>query len=83
MITHEFLALRLGVQRPTVTVALTDLEKLGAITHRRGQVTVVDRARLERVACECYWSMRRETGRHLDWLPALTRAWFSDVSEPA
>ncbi len=83
MITHEFLALRLGVQRPTVTVALTDLEKLGAITHRRGQVTVVDRARLERVACECYWSMRREIGRHLDWLPALTRAWFSDVSEPA
>lgn len=83
VVTHEFLALRLGVQRPTVTVALTELEKLGAITHGRGQVTIVDRARLEQMACECYWTMRREIGRHLDWLPALVRAWFSDASGPA
>ncbi len=83
VVTHDFLALRLGVQRPTVTVALTELEKLGAITHGRGQVTIADRARLEQMACECYWTMRREIGRHLDWLPAPVRAWFSAASGPA
>ncbi|MEO5964086.1 MAG: Crp/Fnr family transcriptional regulator [Candidatus Limnocylindrales bacterium] len=83
VVTHEFLALRLGVQRPTVTVALTELERLGAITHGRGRVTIVDRARLEQMACDCYWTMRRDIGRHLDWLPALVRAWFSDAGGPA
>lgn len=80
VVTHEFLALRLGVQRPTVTVALAELERLGAITHGRGHVTVADRACLERIACECYWTTRREMGRHLDWLPAPLGAWFSDAN---
>lgn len=79
-VTHEFLALRLGVQRPTVTVALAELDQLGAITHRRGHLTISDRVRLEQISCECYWAMRREVGRHLDWLPASLRAWFSDAS---
>ncbi len=83
VITHEFLALRLGVQRPTVTVALAELESLGAISHGRGRVTVADRDLLEQRACECYWTTRREIGRHLDWLPASLRAWFSDASGPA
>jgi CRP-like cAMP-binding protein len=78
-VTHEFLALRLGVQRPTVTVALAELDRLGAITHRRGHVTISDRVSLEQIACECYWAMRREVGRQLDWLPAPLRAWFSDA----
>lgn len=82
VVTHEFLALRLGVQRPTLTVALTELEQFGAITHGRGQITIADRARLEQMACECYWTMRREIGRNLDWLPAVVRAWFSDASGP-
>jgi CRP-like cAMP-binding protein len=80
VVTHEFLALRLGVQRPTVTVALTELERLGAITRSRGHVTVVDRAGLQQITCECYWATRREIGRHLDWLPPSLRAWYSDAS---
>jgi CRP-like cAMP-binding protein len=82
-ITHDFLALRLGVERPTVTVALAELEALDAITHRRGHVTIVDRTGLEQIACECYWSLRREIGRQMDWLPASVRAWFSDPTAPA
>lgn len=78
-LTHEFLALRLGVQRPTVTVALSELERLGAVTHRRGHVTVVSRVNLEEIACECYWAIRREVGRHLDWLPTSVQSWFSDA----
>lgn len=77
VITHDFLALRLGVERPTVTVALAELEESDAITHRRGHVTIVDRAGLEAIACECYWSLRREIGRQMDWLPAPVRARFS------
>jgi CRP-like cAMP-binding protein len=79
-VTHEFLALRLGVQRPTVTVALAELDRLGAIAHRRGHVTISDRVSLEQIACECYWAIRREIGRQLDWLPVSVRAWFSDAS---
>ncbi len=66
-----------------MTVALAELERLGAITHQRAQVTVVNRARLEEISCECYWTMRREIGRQLDWLPASVRAWFSAASGPA
>lgn len=66
VVAHELLALRLGVQRPTVTIALTELAELGAITHGRGHVTIANRARLEQMACECYWAMRREIGRNLD-----------------
>lgn len=78
VITHDFLALRLGVERPTVTVALAELEGRDAITHRRGHVTIVDRAGLEAIACECYWSLRRELGRQMDWLPTPVRARFSN-----
>jgi CRP-like cAMP-binding protein len=80
VVTHDFMALRLGVQRPTVTVALAELQRLGAITHHRGQVAVVNRATLESITCECYWAMRREIGRQLDWLPAPLRAWFACAS---
>jgi CRP-like cAMP-binding protein len=77
ILTHDFLALRLGVERPTVTVALAELEGHDAITHRRSHVTIVDRACLEQIACECYWALRREVGRQMDWLPAQTRAFLS------
>lgn len=83
IITHDFLALRLGVERPTVTVALAELEGRYAITHRRSHVTIVDRAVLEQIACECYWSLRREVGRQMDWLPAQTRASLSESTGPA
>jgi CRP-like cAMP-binding protein len=57
-LTHEFLAEMLGVRRPGVTVALGVLEKAGLIAHGRGNITVVDRAGLEKVACECYQSIK-------------------------
>ena len=53
-LTQEFLAEMLGVRRPGVTVAMGVLEKAGLITHGRGNITVVDRPGLEKVACECY-----------------------------
>jgi len=53
-LTHEYLALMLGVRRPSVTLAERNLQTLGAITYRHGIIRIVDRALLESLACECY-----------------------------
>jgi CRP-like cAMP-binding protein len=53
-LTHEFLALMLGVRRPGVTVGLHFLEGKGLIRSTRGLVTVLDRAGLELVADGSY-----------------------------
>jgi len=55
-LTQEYLAAMLGSQRTTVNEAAQALQKSGAITYSRGRITVLDRAALERVACECYRS---------------------------
>lgn len=49
-ITHEFLALLLGVRRPGVTVALHDLEGNGLIRCARNQVKILDRKGLQLAA---------------------------------
>lgn len=57
-LTQEFLAMMLGVRRPGVTVAMGLLQKAGLITHSRGNITVVNRAGLEKASCECYRTIR-------------------------
>jgi CRP-like cAMP-binding protein len=53
-LTQEFVAMMLGVARPTVTIVAGTLQRAGLITYQRGQVTVLDRSRLEAASCECY-----------------------------
>jgi CRP-like cAMP-binding protein len=53
-LTHDFLAIMLGVRRPSVSEAADALQKMGAITYRRGAVQVLDQALLNATACECY-----------------------------
>ena len=62
-LTQEFLAEMLGVRRPGVTVAMGILEKAGLITHGRGTITVVDRAGLEKVSCECYRAIKERQAK--------------------
>jgi CRP-like cAMP-binding protein len=57
-LTHEFLALMLGVQRPGVSIAARNLQRTGLISYRNGRVTVNDRSGLEAGACECYGAVR-------------------------
>jgi len=53
-LTQEFLAMMLGVRRATVNSAAQELHENGAISYSRGQVRIIDRAKLEHAACECY-----------------------------
>jgi CRP-like cAMP-binding protein len=53
-LTHEFLSIMLGVQRPTVTLAIGALQTAGLVQQRRGHIEVLDRGGLEAASCECY-----------------------------
>jgi CRP-like cAMP-binding protein len=53
-LTHEFLALMLGVRRASVTDHLQPLQARGWIQMNRGEITVLDRKGLESGSCECY-----------------------------
>lgn len=53
-LTHDQLAMILGVRRAGVTTALSVLQELGAVIKTRGAVEIVDRAILEKTTCECY-----------------------------
>jgi DNA-binding transcriptional regulator YhcF (GntR family) len=57
-LTHEFLAIMLGVRRPTVTLVMAELARAGIVSHVRGHVRIVDRAGLEGASCECYRNVR-------------------------
>jgi CRP-like cAMP-binding protein len=64
-LTHEFLAVMLGVRRAGVTVAIHSFEKRGLIATKRGQLTVVDRAGIEKVAGSFYGVPEAELRRLL------------------
>ncbi|MEO8278553.1 MAG: Crp/Fnr family transcriptional regulator [Ideonella sp.] len=52
--THESIAVTLGVKREGVTEVASRLRHEGAIHYRRGHIEVLDRPIIERHACECY-----------------------------
>src|SRR5512143_134046 len=63
--TQELIANMLGVRREGVTEAAGKLQEAGLIKYSRGQITVLDRPRLEAQACECYQVVKKEFDRLL------------------
>jgi CRP-like cAMP-binding protein len=57
-ITQDLLAEMLGVQRPTITNAVRELEGAGLIAHGRRQLTILNRQGLTKASCECYQLVR-------------------------
>jgi CRP-like cAMP-binding protein len=65
-LTQETIARLLGVHRPGVTMVAKTLQTRGLITQARGRITIIDRPRIEQVACECYAAVR-DIYRNLSW----------------
>lgn len=59
-LTQDDMAVTLGVQRTTLNASAIQLRDAGAIRYSRGVVQVLDAARLEAHACECYASAARD-----------------------
>lgn len=62
-LTQEFLAQMLGTRRSTVSVAASLLQKAGIISYTRGNVTILNRSKLEDAACDCYELIRQQRNR--------------------
>ena len=63
--THEFLAMMLGVRRPGGSLAAGSLQQNGLITYSHGTMVIVDRQGLEATSCECYAVVRDAFARVL------------------
>lgn len=66
-LTHEELAVALGVRRASVTLVAGDFQRRQLIGYSHGRLAILDRAGLEATACECY---------------AVTRGYFTAVFPP-
>jgi CRP-like cAMP-binding protein len=71
--TQELIANMLGVRREGVTEAAGKLHRLGVLEYSRGHITVLDRPKLEKLVCECYGMVTKETNRLLPYLPAAAQ----------
>ena len=72
--TQELIANMLGVRREGVTEAAGKLQNLSVIKYIRGQITVLDRPKLEELSCECYAVVKKETDRLLPYVPPRARS---------
>ena len=73
-LTQEFISLMLGVRRTSVTLAARHLQALKIIKYRRGQIQILDLARLEETACECHEALKAQAARLMPPPPARPEA---------
>jgi CRP-like cAMP-binding protein len=65
VMTQELVASVLGVRRESITEVAGKLQRAGLIRYRRGHISVLGRAGLESLACECYGVVHKEVHRLL------------------
>ena len=58
--TQEILSKMLGVRREAVNKSATNLQQKGLISYSRGNVSILNRAGLEKTACNCYSIIKNE-----------------------
>jgi len=58
VLTHQFLALMVGVRRPGVTTAAGSLARRGLISYSRGRIRILDSRGLQDASCECYEAVK-------------------------
>lgn len=58
--THDFLAMLLGVQRPRLSEVVARLRRKGLVSYKRGRIRLVDRDGLRAASCDCYFVVRDE-----------------------
>jgi CRP-like cAMP-binding protein len=58
LLTHEFLAMMLGVRRVGVTVAAAGLKRAGLIRYKRGNVAIIDRRRAGAALMRALWGFQ-------------------------
>jgi CRP-like cAMP-binding protein len=63
-LTQESIAHMLGLSRPRVSVALTNLEEKQLIRQRHGRLRIVNPRGLEACSCECHRVLRDHTPSH-------------------
>jgi DNA-binding transcriptional regulator YhcF (GntR family) len=68
-LTQQYLATMVGVQRTTVTQALSELTGAGLIRQGRGRIEIFNRAGLEARTCECYQAVRTNLERLIGRAP--------------
>jgi CRP-like cAMP-binding protein len=72
VITQEMISNLLGVRRESITEAVGQLQRDGAVEQARGRLSILDHLNIEQRACECYSMVKEEYNRLLpsDSMPA-------------
>ena len=65
-LTQDFLAMMLGVHRPSITLAAGLLQREGLIRTSNGRISVLDRHAIEHRSCECYAAVQARYAKLLE-----------------
>jgi len=65
LLTQEFISHMLGIPRTNVTMRASELQQRGLIRYSRGRIIITDPRGLEDASCECYRTVKQETGDFL------------------
>jgi CRP-like cAMP-binding protein len=66
LLTQEFLAQMLGVQRSSVSPVAHTLQQAGLIRYSRGRIKIINLEGLEDASCECYGTVKAHYDRLLN-----------------
>jgi CRP-like cAMP-binding protein len=75
-LTHDLLAVMVGVRRPSVTLVVQQFERRGLLMYTRGWFEITDRDGMEQQCCECYRVIQDHLARlfpHKDVEPSASR----------